>query len=197
MNKVELQGKIIRIFKGKSVSILTLFVNGYSKNYPQIVFNYQDKDKVDNFKLGDFVNIIGTIKVRGLRGDNGYQYYNQYIKGIEISPAKTDLTTIFGTDLGGRYTYVNDIQLKGTIGFNRNNNNVANIYVKPENDKFRIKLTSFERNPDEFLEKYPEGSEVYISAEVQTVRKEKDDRVNFFENFVVKEIDNAANNKTE
>lgn len=191
MNKVTLQGKITNLYKGRNVNIVTLFVIGYQKNFPQVVFNYSNKDKLNDFKVGDFVTIAGTIKVRHPKRNGGREYYDQYIKGLDISPAQTALTQKFGEVLGGRYTYANDVLIKGVVVYATAESRIANLYVQPDDEKFIVKLSSYENNPESFIEKYPIGTKIYTTCEIQTVRKEKDDKGIFFENTIIKEIDDV------
>lgn len=85
MNTVELQGKIVSIYNGKNVSIVTLFVrNRDSVNLPQIVFTKKDRPMLFDFQEQEFVNIQGSMRTRGVEDADGKSHFEQYIRGMSI-----------------------------------------------------------------------------------------------------------------
>lgn len=187
MNKVELQGKIIRIFEGRNRTIVTMFVDGYGKNYPQIVCNGEMRNKIKEYGVGDFIHVDGTIKVRTLTNEDGTRYYNQYIKALDIEPALSDLEKNFGLDVKGTAEYINKVFISGRNIFTIGNNNVSSIVVNTPDDRFNVQLTAF-RDINGFETEYPKDVTVFIRGEVQTTRKEAEDGTHFYENFIVKDI---------
>ena len=198
MNEVTLQGRILRKWDGRNVSIITLFVEAENStkdnmvvNFPTILFNYADKSKLKEFKEGDFVNISGTIKVRNVMEKNSDQpHYHQYVKGILISPVRSEMSEKFDADLGGRFDYINESLIEGTITNINSRNGVINMLVRPNDEKFNVSVVSFSPNQDAFFRKFTIGSKVCIKSEIQTSRKEYDDsNVKFYENVVIAYID--------
>lgn len=197
MNEVELQGRILRKWEGRNVSIINLFIEAEGStrdnmrvNFPAVLFNYVDKEKLNDFKEGDFVNITGTIKVRTIRDGDGQSRYQQYVKGIMISHVKNEMSEKFGTDLGGRFDYINESLIEGTITNANTRNGVINLLVRPTDEKFNVSLVSFVPNQDAFMRRFTTGSKVCIKSQIQTSRKEyEDDNVRFYENVVISYID--------
>lgn len=188
MNKVELQGKVIRIFEGRRRTIVTLFVSGYSKNFPQVVFTGADREQLAGIVEGDFVLIKGTIKTRTIT-ENDNRYYRQFIKGLEITPAVSVFEEEFGSDVKGRHEYKNKVILSGEVVSTSNIHNVAHLIIRAPDDKFSIWLSDFSIKPEEVENEYPKGTKVYINAEVQTVKKVKDDgSAKYYENLIVNDI---------
>lgn len=194
MNKVELQGKIFRIFEGRRRTIVTLFVNGYRKNYPQIVFSTREgKEQVKGLKVGDFVHIDGTVKVRTERDENDHNYFVQFIKGLNIELAKSDLELNFGEDVKGKNDYINKVIISGTTVLTSGNEHAGTILVSTPSDKFNVLLTSYMHNANELQQILQPNDKIYVKAEIQTVRKEDDEFTKYFENLVVTDIVKNSN----
>lgn len=187
MNKVILQGKIQRIYEGRWVSIVTLFIHGYENNYPQVRFTGEYRENLKNFNEGDFVTIEATIKRRTLRNENDRRYFEQFIKGISIEPAETEMSRKFGKLLNGSYSYKNEVLIEGEVVLAFNNKNVTNVLIRPDDESFNVLVSDFNKKSANAIENTPAGSRVCIKGEIQTVRKRHDDKSRYFENIVVRE----------
>lgn len=207
MNEVTLQGRILNIWRGQNVSIVTLFVeqsvpNGETRvNFPNILINNTDISMLDGFKKNDFVNVVGTIKVRREeiyepKPNEANTYikrirFDQYIKGILFSHVRTEMSEKFDVDLGGKYEYLNETLIQGTITNVTTRNGVINLLVKPDGEKFNVTIVDYAPNKDAFMRKFTNGSKVCAKCVVQTARKEKEgqEKATFYENLVVSYID--------
>lgn len=187
MNTVELQGKISRIYNGRNVSIVQLYVRGEKKpNFPQIVFHKRDRAVLFDFNEGDFVNIQCVVKTRGVEED-GDRFYDQFIKGISIDKVKSEMSEKFGADLGGRFEYKNEVLIEGTITGISYRNGIANLLVNPTGEKFNIWMSNFTPNKEEYLKSHPIGSKIYAKCEVQTrVKKTAQNKNVHFQNIIIK-----------
>ena len=187
MNNVELQGRIHNIYTGKLVTIITLIIKGKRKNYPQVIFYPSEKELVEGYEKGDYVNISGSVKVRGRQTEDGKNYFEQFIRGYVIYPVKSEMSEKFHRDLGGSYEYINEILISGKIVSSNNKNGVLNLLVKPNEESFNIWLTNFMVNPSKAMNKFNKGDEICIKCEVQTIKKEKEgEKAKYYENLVVK-----------
>lgn len=189
MNSVELQGKITSIFNGKGITIITLFVKGTRNNFPQVSFIGADANLVKDFNEGDYVNVCGTVKVRGVTDKDGNNYFKQFLRGYSICSIGTEMSEKFGKNLGGQYNYLNEILIDGEIKAVDNAHGVINLLVKPKDEKFLIRLTTYTRDPKAFLSKYIVGSNICVKCELQTEKKVSKDKIRFFENLIIKNSD--------
>lgn len=191
MNTVEIQGRIRDIFVGRNVVIVSLFIEGEKNkhNFPQVIFNFPERMLVENYKKGDFVNITGCIKVRGVKSKNGKNYFDQYIRGFTIYPVGTEMSEKFGKNLGGMYEYKNEILLEGTITAINNEHGVFNMMMKPYDEKFNVWCSSYYFNVDKMKDKFSIGDEVCVKCELQTVKKVKEgEKPKYYENLIIKYI---------
>ncbi len=198
MNEVTIQGRILRKYTGRNVIILTLYVEspGPTKeetrvNFPTVLFNRAERKMVDQFDKNDFVNITGTIKVRGIRNEEtGRLEYQQFVRGYLVSTVRSEMSEKFNADLGGRFDYINESLIEGEIIDINTRHGVINILINPTDEKFNISLTDFAPNQDSFMRKYTKGTKICVKSEIQTSRKEYEDgRVEFYENIVVSYLD--------
>lgn len=194
MNTVELQGRIHNIYEGRFITIVTLIVNGTTNkgetvNFPQVKFTGQSREDVKNFKIGDYVNISGTMKVRSVTQKNGHNYFDQFIKGQMIYAAQTDMSDKFNQSLGGQYNNINEVLIKGEIKSTNTDHGLISVMIVPDDEKFRLWMTTYIHDKDSFLKKYIPGTRVCVKAEIQTTRREKNGEVRFFENLIIKYLD--------
>ena len=187
MNVVELQGKIQNIYTGRNVTIVTLFIKGANNNFPQVVFNASERGLVENYKKNDFVNIVGSIKVRGKRTEDGKLYFEQFIRGYLICPIGNEMSEKFKMKLGGDYEYKNEVLLNGTITSVNEKNGILNFLVLPEDEKFNVLAFNYVSNLDRIKSKFTVGTNVCMKCEIQTARKEKENqKAKFFQHLVIK-----------
>lgn len=189
MNTAEIQGRISDVFVGRNVIIVTLFVEGKKNNFPQVVFNFPERALVENYKKGDFVNIVGSIKVRGVKTENGKNYFDQYIRGYTIFPVGTEMSEKFHKNLGGMYQYKNEVLLEGTVTAINNNHGVFNVLLKPYGEKFNVWCSNYYFNVDKMLQKYSVGDNICVKCELQTAKKVKEgEKPKYYENLILKYI---------
>ena len=192
MNLINLKGKVVRVFTGKRYTILTIFVDGYRKNFPTVM--YKNSDVTFPVKVGDFVTVEGNIKVRILDTE-GTTHVHQFIKGTKLELAVDALTEKFGVPLEGRYEYLNEVFISGVVQRIIPQNNVVRLLVRPDGCKFNVLVNTYERYPVAFAERYKEGTRVCVKGEIQTTVKDGPDGNRHFENLVCRDI--AIDEKNE
>lgn len=204
MNNVELQGRIIRIYNWKNLSIVKLFIRNQGKpgsptlrSFPGIIFTQSDKAVLFDFQEGDYVNIQGALKVRWVDEENAEQQknrkhkYEQYIRGYSIEKVGSEMSEKFSTNLayGGRHEYKNEILLKGTIRNMKQTNGITRILIQPDGEKFNLWITAFLKDYAAFQTQYPTGANVCLKCDVQTTRRElPDGKKRNFENIVMRYV---------
>ena len=184
MNKVLLQGQIVNIYKQEFFTAITLAIpNGSVINYPSIYFYKNEKEMADSYKKNDYVNITGQIKVRGVK--NGDKWYmKQYIKGSLIYLVKNEMSEKFLCNLNGRYEYINEFLINGPIVKKEITNDVITIAIRPHNEKFNIYLRSYSKNHS-WYDEYKENDELCIKGLVQTLRRNNQYGVQYYQNFII------------
>ena len=151
------------------------------------MFNASERGLVENYKKNDFVNIVGSIKVRGKRTEDGKLYFEQFIRGYLICPIGNEMSEKFKMKLGGDYEYKNEVLLNGTITSVNEKNGILNFLVLPEDEKFNVLAFNYVSNLDRIKSKFTVGTNVCMKCEIQTARKEKENqKAKFFQNLVIK-----------
>lgn len=181
MNAVTLKGQISRIYEGARNNIVTLYVKGRKINFPQIVFTGKNKNLIDGFEKGDYVEIAGVFKTRGVRQEDDRILHMQFIRGEEIS--------IIDNVEEGNEPYENDGSLTGEIVRAIEGRNMVSLLVRPDGERFNLWAYKYVEDPSEFMDKFTVGSRISAKCEIQTARKEINGEVKFFENLVIKEED--------
>lgn len=193
MNQVTLQGHITRIYRGTKYTVITLFIFGPQRNFPNVSFptslirRYEQEN--GELQVRDLVRIeasmIAYIKHAQGAGENTEPhdviYVEQIAKGYKIERVEM-------TENPEMHRYHNQISLKGTISHVFAEDNVIRLLIKPTGRRFNILVMAYERYPVAFTEAYPPGSTVTLSGVMQTCIKEGAHGVVHFENLVVRQI---------
>lgn len=190
MNTTELQGKILRIYNGKNVSIVTLFVGGTKRpNYPHVFFNKSDKAVLFDFQEGDYVNIRCAVKTRRVTEEDEKTSYEQNIKGLSIEKVKSEMEEKFGVEMNGegRHEYKNEVLIKGTVANVVPKKGITHLLIRPEGEKFNVWMTSYAPDREALAELYPVGSTIYAKGRVQTDRRRRNGVVRDFESLILME----------
>jgi hypothetical protein len=188
MNTVELQGRIYNIYKGKEVTIITLFIKDVRNNYPRIIFRGEKREDADKYQKGDYVFISGSIKVRSTFAKDGTKYFEQFVRGYIIYPVRTEMSEKFNKDnLGGGHEYKNEVLIDGTIISSNIRHGVSNIIIKPTHEDFNIWVTCYDKDPEGTIGRYNADDKVCIKCMLQTTKREKGrEKPVYYENLVLK-----------
>ncbi len=166
MDIVNLNGRIVNIFNGKNVGIVTLkVVDGSFKkkytNYPQIVYKKNDKAVLFDFVKGNYVKIEGTIIVKNEKEEENLSF-SQFIRGARIF-------SISSNDGISEPLFKNEVIIRGEITGILQLGGAASVLIQPENQKFNVRLIKY--NAEKFLKKYNKGDEVEVRGRIQTAKE--------------------------
>ena len=187
MNSIVMQGQVSRIYRGSRNNVMTPYIRGRRMNLPQIVFTGKARNLLDDIADGDYVKVSGCMKTIGERQEDGHILHTQFVKG-------EDIVIVDAPEEGGRFDFVNDIEIEGKIVRASASNNMVTLLVNPAGDKFNIWIFQYAENAEDLLDTYKAGSNIKAICEMQTVRKEINNEVKFFENIVIREasVEEAA-----
>ena len=187
MNSIVMQGQVSRIYRGSRNNVMTLYIRGRRMNLPQIGFTGKARNLLDDIADGDYVKVSGCMKTIGERQEDAHILHTQFVKG-------EDIVIVDAPEEGGRFDFVNDIEIEGKIVRASASNNMVTLLVNPAGDKFNIWIFQYAENAEDLLDTYKAGSNIKAICEMQTVRKEINNEVKFFENIVIREasVEEAA-----
>lgn len=194
-NEVTVSGVIVHKYATAKATTLTISTGRATKvpNYPKVVFfNDLAKEADEKFELYDNVTITGNVQSsRRVREDR--IYYTQSIFGESISSTPKAMELAFGVEDGGdRYTQPkNLIKIAGSIvDIATPSKNLVRINIRTMKNgrQSSVRAFYFTQDVGQVMADFRVGDNICAIGNIQTNKKEKDGKVNYYENVVLKEV---------
>lgn len=194
-NEVTVSGVIVHKYATEKATTLTISTGRATKvpNYPKVVFfNDLAKEADEKFELYDNVTITGNVQSsRRVREDR--IYYTQSIFGESISSTPKAMELAFGVEDGGdKYTQPkNLIKIAGSIvDIATPSKNLVRINIRTMKNgrQSSVRAFYFTQDVGQVMADFRVGDNICAIGNIQTNKKEKDGKVNYYENVVLKEV---------
>ena len=208
-NKVEIEGRLTNIYQRGSTVMLVLCTRlPRGVDFPTIIFTGKEaREIVENYKVGDYVVVIGNIQSRMVvperrakAGKDGKEERRQMpyqkIFGESIRYSKPLMDEVVEGAPGTRYGNKNAFYLAGVVtGIWRPNIGsrvvMFTVFTSVNGHQSNVRMRYFlkpEVDQEKYLEKFPRGSNIAAYGTVQTERREKEGRGVFLETISCDEI---------
>lgn len=198
-NNVTISGVIVHKYVTDKATTLTISTGRATKipNYPKVVFFNELAKKADEeFELYDNVTILGNIQSSRRINENNI-YYTQSIFGESIEKTPKAMEVLFGLDNSGEHHIPpkNLINIAGVI------TNIAtpskdlirlNIRTVKKGRTSSIRAFYFTRDVGEVMAKFRVGDNICAIGNIQTNKKEKDGKMSYYENVVLRELEKVG-----
>lgn len=195
-NDVVLQGIVVHKIVTPKTAVLFINTGRATKvvNFPKVVcFNGLRDRVVSDVKKGDRIRVLGNIQ-SSIPSENNKNRDLLTIFADDISPAKSIMEKSFNVESETSYKpFENSIKIAGSVvRIKQLTENLFNVVVfTKKNDRVSfVTVSYYTKNPEAFVNSIKVKDSVYVLGNVQTVKKEINGEVRYFQNYVATDIVN-------
>lgn len=203
-NEVVLQGKIIRlVINDKMPEIASAVIDTtaskdrQNRNRPMVMFFGDNAKKIRQYKIGDFIRILGSIQSHQQKNNDGKEVISQNVVASTITLPESDINKEFGVTSQVEYfKKENQVKEAGIVtGKSYPKENICYIMLRTVRHgiptRVLLKIFVNERNR-EILDGITRNDNICAIGSVQTKMKMQNERRIYFENLVVSELSKIA-----